>query len=68
MPDGIGRRSLQSIMVFIEGLDFPCCKEEVVSTAEMNDAPDEVCDLLEQIPDGAFDTMSQLMNAIRQAQ
>ena len=68
MPDGIGRRSLQSIMVFLEGLDFPCYKEEVINTAEMNDAPDEVCDLLEQIPDSEFETMSQLMNAVRDVQ
>ena len=68
MPDGIGRRSLQSIMTFLEGIDFPCYKVEIISAAEMNDAPDEVFDLLEQIPDSEFETMSQLLNAIRQAQ
>jgi hypothetical protein len=55
-------------MAFLEGIDFPCYKVEIISAAEMNDAPDEVFDLLEQIPDSEFETMSQLLNAIRQAQ
>ena len=68
MPDGIGRRSLASIMTFLEGVDFPCYKEDVINTAEINDAPDEVFDILEQIPDSEYETMSQLQNAVRQAQ
>jgi hypothetical protein len=67
MPDGTGRRSLQSIMTFLDGVGFPCYREDLITAAEMNDAPDAVCDMLEHIPDDAFQTRSQLVNAIRLA-
>ena len=68
MLDGIGRRSLSSIMAFLEGIEFPCYKEDVIGVAEINDAPDEVFDLIEQIADDEYSSMSQLLNAVRQAQ
>ena len=68
MPDGIGRRSLTSVMAFLEGIEFPCYKQDVIDSAEMNDAPEEVFDVLELLPDEQYESMSKLLGHLRSIQ
>lgn len=45
--------SVIEIQNYITDVNYPAGKEDLISTAETNGAPQEVLDILEQLPDDA---------------
>lgn len=43
------------IQKYLSGIDYPASKDDVVSTAEKENAPDDVLEALRAIPDGEYD-------------
>jgi hypothetical protein len=57
-----GERSLHSekvsaaqIQVYLKGIDYPATKDEIVQTAEQNDAPENVMKWLRQLPERTYE-------------
>lgn len=68
MNRGMSGRSPANIASFLEGLEFPASKDEVVDYAEDNNAPQEIIDVLEQLPDQEFLSMTDIMSGIGQVE
>jgi hypothetical protein len=68
MPKGFRGRSPSNVLNFLQGLNFPCDKAELVHYAEDKEAPDEVIVLLDNLPDQEFDNMSDVISAIGQVE
>ncbi len=50
---------------YLEGLSYPATKEELLSTAEGNEAPSELIQTIEGLPKGEFPDLEDFMNHIR---
>lgn len=68
MARGMGGRSPADILNFLEGIDFPASKEELVDHAEDNNAPQEVIDVLEQLPDQQFMSLADILSGVGQVE
>lgn len=49
---------------YLQGIDYPAQKEDLIEQAEDNNAPDEVLDMLEQLPDTEYDRPTDVAKAI----
>lgn len=56
-----GNVSVSDIGNFIKSIDFPASKQELISSAEENDAPQAVLDRLEELPDREFESATDVM-------
>ena len=68
MTRGMGGRSPANITHFLDGLDFPATKDELIDHAEDNNAPQEVLDVLEQLPDQEYSSMADVMSGVGQVE
>ena len=68
MVRGIGGKSPAGIVTFLEGIDFPALKDDIVDHAEDNNAPQEIIDVLEQLPDEEFNNMADVLSGIGQVE
>jgi hypothetical protein len=68
MPRGMGGRSPANIANFLEGIDFPATKEDLVNHAEDNNAPMEVIHVLEDLPDQTYNNMADVMSGVGQVE
>lgn len=50
----------------LKGMNFPSDRSGLVRQADDNDAPDEVIDLIENLPDRRFDTMADVTKAVQE--
>ncbi len=50
---------------YLEGLNFPASKEEMLSTVEGNEAPSELIRSIESLPKGEFSDREDFMNHLR---
>ena len=50
---------------YLEGVEYPASKETLLSTAERNDAPGELIELIEGVPLGEFSGPEELLNHLR---
>jgi predicted secreted protein len=64
----MGGRSPANITHFLDGLDFPATKDELIDHAEDNNAPQEVLDVLEQLPDQEYSSMADVMSGVGQVE
>lgn len=46
---------------YLKGAAYPIEKEDILYTAIENDAPEEVLQVLEVIPEGEYDSMSDIV-------
>jgi Protein of unknown function (DUF2795) len=46
------------------GIDYPASKDEVIATAESNDAPQEIVDALQQMDGEQFEGPDDVMGAL----
>jgi hypothetical protein len=46
------------------GIDYPASKDEVISTAESNDAPQEIIETLQQMDGDQFEGPDDVMAAL----
>jgi hypothetical protein len=56
---------LDDAQKYLEGLNFPASKEEVLSSAEGNGAPGELIRSIESLPKGEFSEPEDFMNHLR---
>ena len=68
MTRGMGGRSPANIAHFLEGIDFPASKDDLVNHAEDNNAPQEVIDILENLPDQEYTSMADVMSGVGQVE
>jgi len=68
MPRGMGGRSSANIASFLEGISFPASKDELIDYAEDNNAPQDIIDVLEQLPDQEYTSMADIMSGIGQVE
>jgi len=53
---------LAELVAFAELCDFPCTKQELLEIADDEDAPDEVLDILEDIPNREYESETDLVD------
>ena len=61
MTRGMGGRSPANIAHYLSGIDFPCNKEDLVEHARQNNADNEVLETLEDLPEGEYANMADVM-------
>ncbi|MHB1036198.1 MAG: DUF2795 domain-containing protein [Pirellulales bacterium] len=50
MARGSSKPSPVKMQAYLSGIEYPATKEDVCDAARDNDAPDDIMDILEQIP------------------
>lgn len=50
---------------YIEGVEYPANKEEVISVAENNDAPESLLEMLGTLPRPEFSSSEEVMDELR---
>ncbi len=58
--------SLRSVVQYLKGLDLPATRDEIILKARQNDAPQDVVNVLERIPDRVYEEMDDIWRAIGQ--
>lgn len=53
-----------NIAHYLGGIDFPADKQELVDYARGNNAEGAVIDMLEQLPDGQYGSMADVMQGV----
>jgi hypothetical protein len=61
----LGNLDLGQLQQFLPNLDFPASKEEVVSTAQSNDAPQEVVDRIRNSGQDTFNSADEVLQAVQ---
>lgn len=52
------------IQKFLGGIDYPCDRNEIISTAEANGADDKVLDALSALPDRTYNGPNAVSEAV----
>ena len=55
------------IQKYLSGIEYPASKDDVVSTAEQESAPDDVLEALRAIPEGQYDGPTDVSKAVSDA-
>ncbi|MBI2942232.1 MAG: DUF2795 domain-containing protein [Chloroflexi bacterium] len=58
--------STQTVVSYLDGLDLPATRQEIVECARRNGAPDAVVRVLQAVPDRRYRQMDDVMDAIGQ--
>jgi hypothetical protein len=61
----LGNLDLGQLQQYLPNLDFPASKEEVVSTAQSNDAPQEVVDRIRNSGQDTFNSADEVLQAVQ---
>ncbi|MBI2954370.1 MAG: DUF2795 domain-containing protein [Chloroflexi bacterium] len=56
--------SPENLTQFLGGIKFPCSKQDLISHARRNNAPRNVLDTLERIPDRTYNSMADVMSGV----
>lgn len=48
----------------LSGVDYPASKDEIIATAEQNDAPQEIIEALQRMDGDQFDGPDDVMEAL----
>ncbi len=60
----VGPQTLRSVVQYLKGIDMPATKEEIIQTATTNHAPQDVIDILQQLPDQTYQEMDDIWSAV----
>ena len=60
--------STAKVSHYLKGMHFPADKRQVVEYARQHDAPNDVVNVLEKIPNDTFDSMAGVWHAVGQAE
>lgn len=52
------------VQKFLKGVDYPVSKQDLVEHAKQQGADENVCSMLEQLPDEEFETPAEASKAI----
>lgn len=55
------------IQKYLSGIDYPASKDDIVSTAEGENAPEDVLEALRAIPEGEYDAPTAVSSAVTDA-
>jgi hypothetical protein len=61
----LGNLDLGQLQQYLPNLDFPASKEEVVSNAQSNDAPQEVVDRIRNSGQDTFNSADEVLQAVQ---
>jgi Protein of unknown function (DUF2795) len=61
----LGNLDLGQLQQYLPNLNFPASKEEVVSTAQSNDAPQEVVDRIRNSGQDTFNSADEVLQAVQ---
>jgi hypothetical protein len=61
----LGNLDLSQLQQFLPNLNFPANKEEVASTAQSNDAPQEVVDRIRNAGTDTFNSSDEVVQAVQ---
>ena len=61
----LGNLDLGQLQQFLPNLNFPASTEEVVSTAQSNDAPQEVVDRIKNSGKDTFNSADEVLQAVQ---
>ena len=64
MPRGMGEVSPSNIAHFLKGIDFPATKQDMIDYADDNNAPEEIIDIIDNLPDVEFQSMTEVMTGV----
>lgn len=53
-------QTLRSVVQYLKGLDLPAGKDEIIQTAHRNQAPQDVVDVLQRLPDQVYQQMDDI--------
>ena len=67
MARGVGGTSPVNVAQYLSGIDFPCQKEDLLAHAEHNGAEEEVLQVLQDIPEGEYHNMADVMKGYGEA-
>ena len=65
--EGHGKVSASEIQKYMSGMDFPADKSDLVEHARQQDAPQEVLDVMENLPEQEYGTVADVSKGIGQA-
>jgi hypothetical protein len=61
----LGNLDLSTLQQFIPNVNFPASKEEVASSAQSNDAPQEVVDRIRNAGTDTFNSSDEVLQAVQ---
>jgi Protein of unknown function (DUF2795) len=61
----LGNLDLGQLQQYLPNLDFPASKEEVVSIAQSNDAPQEVIDRIRNSGNETFNSADEVLQTVQ---
>jgi hypothetical protein len=61
----LGNLDLGQLQQYLPNLNYPASKEDVVSTAQSNDAPQEVVDRIRNSGKDTFDSADEVLQAVQ---
>ena len=61
----LGNLNLGQLQQFLPNLDFPASKDEVLSTLQSNDAPQEVLDRVQNAQTDTFNSADEVLQTIQ---
>ena len=61
----LGNLNLGQLQQFLPNLDFPASKDEVLSTLQSNDAPQEVLDRVRNAQTDTFNSADEVLQTVR---
>jgi len=64
-PHG-GLFSVTQVATYLSGIHFPLSKQDLVQYAQEKGAPQEIVDLLDELPERTFDDLTEVMRAVAQ--
>lgn len=68
MQRGMGGHSPSNIAHYLKGIDFPASKQDLIDYAVDNNAPDELIEVLQDMPDQQYQSMTDLMLSVAQVE
>lgn len=66
MTRGLGGHSPANVTHHLKGVHFPAEKRDLIGRAKENGAPPEVMEVLENIPEGRFESVADVMKGLGQ--
>jgi hypothetical protein len=68
MARGVGGHSPANVQKYLKGQEYPAHKQDLLKTAKGNDAPDEVIEEIEGLPDQEFSGPQDVMKGYGEEQ
>lgn len=63
MTRGVGGQSPANVQTHLKGISYPASKKDLISKARENDAPDDVLEVLQELPEEEYRGPQDVMKA-----